>query len=219
MSEFQRARTADAKRFREVAILDAARELATRDGVRSVTLTAIAQRIGMHKSALLRYFETREQILLRLAAAEWAQWGPELSAAVETLDDPRDVGGAISATLTARPLFCDLLGHVSLSLERNVSVGSVREYKLVTHAEVDRVSAALRAVLPELVEQDAVDVISTAISVAGTMWQMSTPGEVLSGVYRSDPRLAHAIVDLRPTLTRILAAVIDGLRVARHREA
>lgn len=216
MSEFQRARTADAKRSRETAILDAARALATRDGVRSVTLTGIAQQIGMHKSALLRYFETREQILLRLAAAEWARWGPELSAALAMLDDPRDVGGAISATLTARPLFCDLLGHVALSLERNVSVDAVREYKLVTHGEVDRIGAALRAVLPELVEQDAVDVISTAISVAGTMWQMSTPGEVLSGVYRRDPRLAHAIVDLQPTLTRILDAVIEGLRVARH---
>src|ERR1700722_18306010 len=68
---FQRARSSAAKRLREVAILDAARRLGAERGIRQVTLTEIAEAVGMHKSALLRYFETREEIFLRLTGAGW----------------------------------------------------------------------------------------------------------------------------------------------------
>ncbi|HEX3832654.1 MAG TPA: helix-turn-helix domain-containing protein, partial [Solirubrobacteraceae bacterium] len=61
---FQRARSAENKAHRRETILTAAAQLAARDGVRQVTLTDIADAVGMHKSALLRYFETREQIFL-----------------------------------------------------------------------------------------------------------------------------------------------------------
>lgn len=216
MSGFQRARSAEAKQQRDRTILDAAQVLASRDGVRSVTLTGIAQEIGMHKSALLRYFETREQIFLRLAAIQWAEWGPEVSLGIAPLHEAEQVGDLIARSLTDRPFFCDLLAHVPLSLERNVSTDSVRAYKLVTHQEVDRISDALRTVFPELTEQDGIDVISATISTAGAMWQMSTPGEVLARIYRSDPRLGHAIIDLQPTLARIITAVIVGLRQARR---
>ncbi|MFE0460651.1 TetR family transcriptional regulator, partial [Kitasatospora sp. NPDC058965] len=49
-----RARSPEAKRAREAAILDAAARLATEHGVRVVTLTDIAATVGMHKSAMLR---------------------------------------------------------------------------------------------------------------------------------------------------------------------
>lgn len=70
-TDFQRARSPQAKQQREAAILDAARALGAEHGIRQVTLTDIAAAVGMHKSALLRYFETREEIFLRLTAADW----------------------------------------------------------------------------------------------------------------------------------------------------
>ncbi|MFF5139547.1 helix-turn-helix domain-containing protein [Streptomyces sp. NPDC013157] len=42
--------------------LDAARSLGTERGVREVTPTDIAAAVGMHESAMLGYFGTREQI-------------------------------------------------------------------------------------------------------------------------------------------------------------
>src|ERR1700754_3418194 len=71
---YQRARRPEQKLERRDAILGAARELALRDGVRAVSLPDIAARIGIHKSALLRYFETREQIFLELTAQAWRDW-------------------------------------------------------------------------------------------------------------------------------------------------
>ena len=65
---FLRARSPEAKAAREQAILEAARALGRERGTRAVTLTDIADAVGMHKSAMLRYFETREEIFLRLTA-------------------------------------------------------------------------------------------------------------------------------------------------------
>ena len=211
--EFQRARSPQAKQQRQTAILNAARSLAAETGVSRVTLTDIADAVAMHKSAMLRYFETREEIFLHLAAEAWQKWSAALChdlsmlAAAETAD----VAAAIAATLSSRGLFCDLLAQTPLHLERNVSLDAVREYKLITLAEVDRLVSAIRAVLPSITEHNAVDVIATATSLAGTFWHIATPGPEVAALYRSDPRLAHAILEIQPRLTRILTALLDGM--------
>ena len=71
---FRRARRPEQKQQRREEILAAARELALANGVRSVSLAGIAALADIDKSALLRYFETREQIFLELAAREWPAW-------------------------------------------------------------------------------------------------------------------------------------------------
>jgi len=58
---------------------------------------------------------------------------------------------------------------------------------------------------------EAVDVIATATSLAGALWQMSTPGPEVLELYRSDPRLGHAVVEVGPRLTRVLTAMLTGL--------
>src|SRR5882757_10731642 len=83
----QRARSAAAKQQRERAILDAARSLGAERSVREVTLTDIAAAVGMHKSAMLRYFETREQIFLTLTAEGWHEWSTTLRAGLTDLSD------------------------------------------------------------------------------------------------------------------------------------
>ncbi|MFV8243404.1 hypothetical protein [Mycolicibacterium peregrinum] len=121
------------------------------------------------------------------------------------------VAAAIAATLASRGLLCDLLAQTPLHLERNVSVDAVRKYKLVTLAEVDLIGAALCAKLPLLSEQDAVDVIATATSLAGTFWHIGTPGPEVAALYRSDPRLSHAVLEIEPRLHRVVTALLDGM--------
>ncbi|MET8562667.1 TetR family transcriptional regulator [Streptomyces flaveolus] len=214
MSElaFQRARSAEAKQARERAILDAARALCRRSGVRDVTLTDIATAVGMHKSALLRYFETREQIFLELTAEGWRQWSAELRGdlAGRAHATPAEVAELIAGTLAARPMFCDLLAQAPLNLERNVSIESVRSFKLVTLGEVERIGGELHRLLG-LTELQAVDTIAAATSLAGALWQMASPGPRLRELYASDPRLGHAIVEVEPRLARVLTSYLTGL--------
>ncbi|MFE2581082.1 TetR/AcrR family transcriptional regulator, partial [Streptomyces sp. NPDC059378] len=93
-TDFRRARSPQAKQQREAAILDAARTLGAEHGIRQVTLTDIATAVGMHKSALLRYFETREAIFLRLTAADWQEWAPVLCAEIGRGARRETAGGA-----------------------------------------------------------------------------------------------------------------------------
>jgi AcrR family transcriptional regulator len=94
---YQRARRPEQKLERRDAILAAAGELALRDGVRAVSLADIAAKVGIHKSALLRYFETREQIFLELTAQQWQEWTAGLHAAL----DPAVPGSAAADTTVA----------------------------------------------------------------------------------------------------------------------
>ncbi|MGN6325095.1 TetR family transcriptional regulator [Pseudolysinimonas sp.] len=217
MADFQRARSDAAKQQREAAILAAARELGARDQIRRVTLTDIANAVGMHKSAMLRYFETRELIFLRLTAEGWREWSIALRADLDALANASadDVAAAFARTLAARGMFCDLLAQAPLNLERNVSVDAVRAFKLVTHAELDAIVAAVRRLLPRLTESDGVDLVAAATALAGAMWQIATPGEELAELYRDDPRLAHAVVELRPRLERLLTAQLEGVLLHR----
>jgi AcrR family transcriptional regulator len=210
---FQRARSDAAKNVRETAILDAARRLGAERGIRQVTLTEIAEAVGMHKSALLRYFETREEIFLRLTAEGWREWSGALQGELEMLTNPTPaaIAAVFAGTLAARAAFCDLLAQAPLNLERNVSVDAVRAFKLVTHAEVDAIVAAVQSLLRTLSVRDAIDLIAAATSLSGAFWQMATPSPEIAALYRSDPRLSHAVVDVEARVQRILTALIQGL--------
>jgi AcrR family transcriptional regulator len=213
--DLQRARSPEAKHQREQAILDAAAKLGADQGIRTVTLTDIAEAVGLHKSAMLRYFETREQIFLKLTAAGWRGWSADLHGELGQMKPgahPEAIAEAFAKTLTARPMFCDLLAQAPLNLERNVSIDSVRSFKLVTLEEVAAIRAELERLLG-LTEMQAVDVIATATSLAGAFWQMATPGPEIQHLYRTDPRLSHAVVEVAPRLARILAAVMAGLNL------
>ncbi|MDH6145318.1 MULTISPECIES: TetR family transcriptional regulator [Kitasatospora] len=224
-ADFIRARSPEAKRAREEAILAAAAQLAGAYGVREVTVTAIADEVGMHKSAMLRYFETREDIFLRLAANAWQDWSAEVRGRLEAITPCLAAGGqewdrtahsiadALARSLVARPLFCDLLAHTPLNLERNVSTESVRAFKKTAIAEVTKISATLGTVTP-LGPDQALNVVTTATSMAGSLWQMAAPGTRLRAFYETDPELAHSVVDVEPRLADILAALLTGYAAA-----
>jgi AcrR family transcriptional regulator len=222
---YQRARRPEQKLERRDAILGAARELALRDGVRAVSLAGIAAQVGIHKSALLRYFETREQIFLELTAEAWDEWVTALHAALgpAVLDAGAPGAAALVADVFARsfgdrPLLCDLIAHTPLNLERNVSAEAVRRYKLTSLAAVDEAAAIAQRVLPELTLAECGEFVAALASLAGAVWQIANPVAALAELYASDPALARACVDLTPRLRRTAEILLAGLVPSRaHR--
>jgi AcrR family transcriptional regulator len=209
---FQRARSPERKQQRHRAILDAARALGLRDGVRAVSLTDIAAEAGVHKSAVLRYFETREEVFLQLTAEGWQDWAAALRDALPSAPaSPSAVAAAVTDTLSARPLFCDLLAHAPLHLERNVSLESVRAFKLTALAAVDDIRAAFTRALPALSPRAAVDLVAAVTALAAALWQTGNPPPTLAVLYAEDPRLGHAAVDFPARLRHLTEATINGL--------
>lgn len=217
-ADFQRARRPEQKQQRRAAILHAARDLAARDGVRTVTLGGIAAEVDMHKSAVLRYFETREEIYLQLAAQAWTEWRAALDHELTAEAGPEAVAAVLTGTLVARPLFCDLLGHVSLTLERHVSTGTVREFKLNALDEVGAITRSLIRALPGFDERRAWDLVAAVIALAGAFYQVANPPDTLTELYREDPRLAHHAAEVEPRLRRMVGALIRGLLPSAQRD-
>jgi AcrR family transcriptional regulator len=211
---FQRARSADHKAQRREAILAAAEELAVRDGVRQVTLGAIAGGVGIHKSALLRYFATREEIFLELTRRGWSDWAQQTSAALARIavGDADAVAAALAGGFVSRPLLCDLIPHTALNLERHASPAAVHTYKRTSLGAVERVAEALASPLPQLGADERRELVSAVALLAGAMYQIATPPPALAELYRAEPALGHALLDLPTRLRRAARVTIAGLQ-------
>jgi AcrR family transcriptional regulator len=203
---------------RQAAILRAARELALRDGVRTVSLADIAARVGVHKSALLRYFETREQIFLELTAEAWRDWAGAIHAGLDTaaVGSAGLVADVMARSFGDRPLLCDLVAHTPLNLERNVSPEAVRRYKMTSLGTVNEAASLVQRVLPDLTLAECTEFVATLASLAGAVWQMANPAPALAELYASDPALAQACVDLTPRLRRAAQVLLAGLLPSRN---
>lgn len=222
---FLRARQPAQKQQRYQAILDAARTLAVQDGLGRVSLAGIAAGVGMHKSALLKYFGTREEIFLRLAETEWQEWAAvvvaDLDAGPGATNEAAEHAAAehVATTLTLsmaqRPLLCQLLTHTTLTLERNVSLDAVRRFKIVSMQAVDDVADALDRSLPALPRPACTELLMAGAFVAAGLWQVTHPPPIVLDLYAA-PAAApgverFAAVEFTAAMTRFVRVYLAGL--------
>ncbi|MEV0384316.1 TetR family transcriptional regulator [Nonomuraea sp. NPDC050643] len=214
-SAFLRARRPEHKQQRREAILAAARELARTSGVRNVSLGAVAEAVGLAKSNIVRYFGTREEIYLELAAEEWRMWAKECSERLDSATGRDDMVMALAETLADRPLFLDLLSHSATSLEHNVSVPAARVFKRTVHSVIDELGP--RAAAPAgLTDQEGTEIVTAAAGLGGMLYPATNPPPTIVELYAQDPDLAAACPQFVPTLTRALKALAAGLPLLRE---
>ncbi|MFC9789567.1 TetR/AcrR family transcriptional regulator [Rhodococcus sp. NPDC127528] len=109
---FQRARTPAQRAQRVGAVLAATRRLLVDADVTTLSLGAISREAGLASSNVLRYFGSREGLLLDLMDAEYARWLPDLDATFgeEEADGDIDrIAATVAAALAARPLLSRLI--------------------------------------------------------------------------------------------------------------
>jgi AcrR family transcriptional regulator len=211
----QRARSPLAKELRRTALLEAARDLAIERGAREVTLAEVTSRVGLHASAVRRYFESREELLLELAEQGWSDWRAQLVGRLEEARElaPEKLADAVAGSLEALPLFCDLLTHVVLSLEGAVRLERARSYKLSASADYDAMTQAVADT--GLDPAGARTVLTAAMSMGAYLFQLSRPTATLRELYEQEPRWAHDALRFREQLTGLLTAVVRGVRAGR----
>src|SRR3954452_23803247 len=76
---FQRARSAEQRAERRQTILATAAAMLTEMPVADLSLNELSRRVGLAKSNVLRYYESREAVLLELLVHELASWVADLS--------------------------------------------------------------------------------------------------------------------------------------------
>lgn len=208
---FQRARRPEQKARRRADILAAAAELLDAQGIEAATLGAIASRAGVVKSALYRYFASREEILMEILLADIAGAVDEIGAALPAGSaSPARAAAAMTAAYAARPRLCLLTSRMASTLETNLSAEAVAGFKRRIMAEVGRAVTCLHAALPALPggggERAAMHL---HLLVAG-LWPFANPVPVVADVM-SQPEFAPLRKDFAATLEDGIRAHLLGL--------
>ena len=205
--------------MRRRAILDAAAAMLAEMTVAQVTLNELSRRVGLAKSNVLRYFESREAVLLELLDSAWQEWltglEADLPGAIDATASPAGRGdqmaSALAASLAARPVLCDLLSAQGAVLERNVSPQVAAGYKRAALADLARLGRLIHHYLGELAEHDTERFAAGAVLVAGALWAHAQPSAAVLAAYEADPALAVMRTDFTPALREVLEVLIAGL--------
>ncbi|MFC8361854.1 TetR family transcriptional regulator [Streptomyces griseorubiginosus] len=220
-TQFQRARSAEQREIRKQAILDAATQLLTELPVSEISLRELSRRVGLSKTNVVRYFETREAVFFELLNRSLAQWieelpaelpsaGPEGTGAPEPEADVEAVAVALARSLAGRSLLCNLLSALGTELERNISAESVREFKLVNVRLLGALSELLRDRITALTPDAARELVSLTVVYTAGLWPFAHPSPAVGEAQR-DPELATTKVDFAARLGHILHVAVTGL--------
>jgi AcrR family transcriptional regulator len=216
---FQRARNHEQREARRQAILGAAAVMLAEMPVAEVTLNELSRRAGLAKSNVLRYFESREAVLLELLDSAWQDWlaqlDGDLQAAVDTAAAPdgrsSQLAAALAASLASRPMLCDLISAQAAVLERNVSPQVAAQYKRASIAAITGLGMLMLGCVPELGQQDGIRLAGVAVMMTGALWPHTQPSAAMLAAYAAEPDLAAMRLDFRATLGEVLEVMTAGL--------
>jgi AcrR family transcriptional regulator len=210
---FQRARKPDERAHRQKAILDAAAALFDAEGLTGVTLNAVARRAGIAKSALYRYFESREAMLLALLAEAQAAATADVEQRLARLPqktDPKAVARAFAQSAVAAPRFCVLETAVVPQLEPNISEEGIARHKREVLRLGLRLGNALHAALPALPTQAIGPFLRYFHAIIAGLHPLAHPAPAAAQVLR-DPHFAPLRCDFAKDMEAMLAAVLAAL--------
>src|SRR2546430_5416730 len=102
--------------------------------VADLSLNELSRRVGLAKSNVLRYFESREAVLLELLDSAWRDWLARLAEALPERVDATasastrypQIAATITASLVDDRLFCELISVSSAGLAHNRSPPAAR---------------------------------------------------------------------------------------------
>ncbi|HZX05523.1 TetR/AcrR family transcriptional regulator [Kribbella sp.] len=214
---FQRARSAEQRAERRRAILATAAAMLTEMPVADLSLNELSRRVGLAKSNVLNYFDSREAVLLELSSSELDAWVDDLSAALSKVpstlscdERAQQLVSTVVGTLTERPVLCDLISTQAAVLERNISTETALAFKRAAAATYERMIAAIAAILPELGTDGASQFIATGSVLAGAIWSHSHPAPSILAAYEADPSLEAIRLAFEPSLSAALRTMLYG---------
>lgn len=211
--DFQRARQPEQREQRRATILRVARQMLDQGPLEGLTLNALAREVGLAKSNVYRYFESREAILLAVFRGGFDDWADALTGRLRRLRSPRRVERLVAlmaATYAARGQTCALMSILPSVIEHNVSVDALRE----TNAHlVDRAQAlaeVMHGAVPELPVAAHAELVRYSYVLVAGLWPIAHPPAIVEQL-ADDPRFAIHRRDFEADLAHGLALVAEGM--------
>nr|WP_225951946.1 TetR family transcriptional regulator [Mycobacterium sp. OAS707] len=164
--------------------MTSAREMLAEKAVADISLRELSDRIGLAKSNVLRYFDSREAIFLEILDEEFAGWLADLEAG---LGRPRArkpnyaneirVATMIADSLEGRQSLCELVASMAVVLERNISYDFARDFKARATARIAELAQLVATHLPWLPRDFADFFAEGALTLLAGMYPFSVPTE------------------------------------------
>ncbi|WP_161882747.1 TetR/AcrR family transcriptional regulator [Deinococcus alpinitundrae] len=211
-----RARSEAAKAARREQILNEARNLLLTARYPALTLSDIAERVGLTKPALFAYFPSKETLFL-------AVYEDLLGKFLTSLEKHLRLGGIHSAqglaalitTLTLEyPELTWLLPLHAGLLEHNISAARALEHKRWLSARLAVVTPLLEVALPGLPAGGGAPLLTYTQALIAGLQPMSEPAPAVREALKISG-LAALHVELRPALEDSLTALYRGLSTTR----
>jgi AcrR family transcriptional regulator len=192
--------------------------------VADISLRELSDRVGLAKSNVLRYFDSREAIFLEVLDTAWRAW---LDGVDAELRDLGPVGAAayaretavartIAASLTGRPLLCELISAMAAVLERNISLESAGVFKRRAVAHTARLASLVARELPGLDEERSTHFAGAAFVLVAGLWPYANPTAAVATA-AAEIGLPHAADLFANGLSDGLVYQLIGLRAAPGR--
>lgn len=189
--DFKRARTDEAKAKRRDDILSACAHVLEERGIDRTTLKAIADQAGVVKSNLYRYFESREEILIRLLLSDLDEVLGQLKA-VSNTPLPLEQGAVIFAHgFSSNPRLCMLFSQLAPTLEHNISGETLIEVKKSLYAHGFQAAELLGQLVPELNAPECEEITQMVVSYIAGAWPITNPGPNLQKIHDLPEFRAH----------------------------
>ncbi|MGW1783754.1 TetR family transcriptional regulator [Streptomyces sp. NPDC002143] len=219
MTTFQRARSDEQRLARRQSILRTAAAMLAETPVSAMSLNELSRRVGLAKSNVLRYFESREAVLLDLLDQSARDFLAEEGEQLRSLVDARDpldarieaVASGLAATFAAWPMLCELLSAQAGVLEHNISVEVATHYKEGARESWLGFAELLRHLFPELDRQRSEQGASLIIVLIGGLWPYTHPAPAVRAVYDADPSFAFVDSSFPDALHQTLHVLLTGL--------
>jgi len=217
---FQRARNEEQREIRRRTILDTTAAMLESMPAAEVSLNELSRRACLAKSNVLRYFESREAILLELLDRAMKRWLSELSEQLAAEIDPGAAPGergdqlaaALARSVASEPVLCDLLSAQAGVLGQKISVEVVAGYKRAMFDNNTTLAELVGRHLPELAEDGAWRVCATTLMLIGALWSHTRRSPSIAAAYEADPSLTSLRIDfadfLQDSLTTLMAGTL-----------
>ena len=161
-----------------------ARDMLGEKNVGDISLRELSDRVGLAKSNVLRYFDSREAIFLEVLDEEFTAWLSEIDSCLGR-SRARKTGYAneirvatvIANTLVERPLLCELVGSMAGELERNISYEFARDFKARAMGKINALAQLVARHLPWLPPEFTVFFAEGALTLTAGMYPFSVPTE------------------------------------------
>lgn len=161
--------------------------------VADISLRELSDRVGLAKSNVLRYFDSREAIFLEVMDSAWIDWLDGVEAELREPAVPHQaarfgretvVASVIAASLARRRLLCELISVMAGVLERNISIEFARSFKQRAAANSARLAGLVRTELPHLDESACTHFAGAVFVLVAGLWPYATPTEAVRSVMR-----------------------------------